>query len=383
MSARCDAARGKNPDAAWCDEASYVNNEEFRSSLLPLISVRNRVLVLTSTMKMQMGNAFNDILEQKRFGDTRVQVVYMDGGLCTRCRERGVVGQCAHMEHYMPRWITIRERNAIRALLRNDKAAYEAEILNSTANAPFWAAFVAEHVDAMFARHVPLRTDTAHTLVMGIDPSNFGASNYAFVTVALHTPRANRPGKAAYAVVSVRAMPRGDADAADEALIEECEWLLTTYPLARLVIVPEHSSSECSRLAQTLTRCVINQREPFDFDRVLIAYAMHHGREDRLPGLVPTSDLKEAMYLRLNKYVRKGAIGVTPQCADRIETALLRREMHAFYIQRIFSHSRWRIKMNSKHGGNDDTVDALMMAVHTADALSEHVPPVVAHNLVG
>lgn len=120
--------RGQGGNYAYIDEIAYIKPKLFYMIVVPLLEVKDTVLVAISTLVDQW-NFFSVLMELKDPKGENVFNVYRQQLVCNRCMDRKNPEKCTHNDHMIPPWKSKRQVETARLIFGDDTGALKSESL--------------------------------------------------------------------------------------------------------------------------------------------------------------------------------------------------------------------------------------------------------------
>jgi hypothetical protein len=181
--AQVSTTKGTGGDIIILEEAAYVDPGFFYETVAPLLIVGNTSLIAISTLLTEI-NFYSRLLRmrEKVTGLPLFSVLSVTLA-CTKCREDGKAGDCAHMLHLVPRWQSGDRHIKLKTVMQDRPDLIESE-LSGLAFDSLQQVFRSVDMEIMFSQTPPawITNDVIHLF---IDPAAGGpGSDYAVVSVA-------------------------------------------------------------------------------------------------------------------------------------------------------------------------------------------------------
>ena len=180
--------KGVSGDVIILEEAAYCDPGLVSEVVVPLLSMQQSVLLCISTI-LDSGNHYSKMMEMvDDYGNAIFESIKITL-VCDDCLKTDHPEKCRHKLASMPRWLSSKKVETVRALLAEDPAMLLRESLGISADGSE-KAFGTEAIEAMIKR-VPKRlvynirepeTNVNHVFV-ACDPSGGGASAFSIASL--------------------------------------------------------------------------------------------------------------------------------------------------------------------------------------------------------
>jgi len=180
--------KGVSGDVIILEEAAYCDPGLVSEVVVPLLSMQSSVLLCISTI-LDSGNHYSKMMEMKdAYGNYIFQSIRITL-VCDDCLKTDHPELCRHKLASMPRWLSSKKVETVRALLSEDPAMLLRESLGISADGSE-KAFHTEAIGHFIKRKAPEipynvrtpETNTSHFFV-AVDPSGGGASAFSVASV--------------------------------------------------------------------------------------------------------------------------------------------------------------------------------------------------------
>lgn len=163
------------------EEASRLDLQVFWEVIIPLLGVKDRVLLGISTPLDQL-NYYSQMVNAKDDqGKPFFNVVQLDLS-CTKCKEAGDIN-CKHRAHLRPPWKTQERHDRTLKLMESQPELQKREVMGSIVDSQN-AVFSAQDVSSMLDRpdEVGEHFYPEHVFT-AVDPTGGGGSDFAMITM--------------------------------------------------------------------------------------------------------------------------------------------------------------------------------------------------------
>jgi hypothetical protein len=182
--ARTQSLKGVGGNIVILEEAAYCDTQVVNEVVLPLLSMRDSVLLCISTL-LESSNHYSRMFTlttpngQPLFETMQISLV------CDACLASDHPEKCTHRAAEMPRWLSSSKMETIKTLLADDPALLMRESMGISAETTT-RAFSEGHVEAFFTRPhmMPSRLEYVYT---SVDPAGGGSSNFAIASIGMMT----------------------------------------------------------------------------------------------------------------------------------------------------------------------------------------------------
>jgi len=180
--------KGVSGDVIILEEAAYCDPGLVSEVVVPLLSMQQSVLLCISTI-LDSGNHYSKMMEMTDdYGHNIFETIKITL-VCDDCLKTDHPEKCRHKLASMPRWLSSKKVETVRALLAEDPAMLLRESLGISADGSE-KAFGTEAIEAMM-RRVPNRlrydvrepTTNVNHVFVACDPSGGGASAFSVASL--------------------------------------------------------------------------------------------------------------------------------------------------------------------------------------------------------
>lgn len=178
-----DGLRGNGGDIVIAEEMAFMKPYTLEAGLAPILQKKDAVLWAISSQEMKQDNFFNALMSEKDtkgeplFDVTRITYV------CDKCAQEKFLTECDHVKVERPHYLDDSSLQVIKALMKNNPALFNAEILGITSDINvrvFPPTTLSEFM--MSPKIEPV--ECPKFMHMYIDPSGGGKNRSAAVTVS-------------------------------------------------------------------------------------------------------------------------------------------------------------------------------------------------------
>ena len=175
-------------DVIILEEAAYCDPGLVSEVVVPLLSMQQSVLLCISTI-LDSGNHYSKMMEMTDAFGAKIFETIQITLVCDDCLKTDHPEKCRHKLASMPRWLSSKKVETVRALLAEDPAMLLRESLGISADGSE-KAFSAKDIESMIARTPPPivynvrepEKNICHAFV-AVDPSGGGASAFSIASI--------------------------------------------------------------------------------------------------------------------------------------------------------------------------------------------------------
>lgn len=164
------------------EEAAYCDPQMIKEVVMPLLSVKESVLLCISTL-LGSSNTYSKMFDMKKpTGEPYFESLQIDM-VCEECRKSDRREKCTHKTSELPRWLGSDNVEMLKVMLADDPVMLLQETMGVNAETTA-RAFKEADVAALIARPLmePPRISHVYTAV---DPAGGGASAFAVCTIGM------------------------------------------------------------------------------------------------------------------------------------------------------------------------------------------------------
>jgi len=317
--------RGTGGDIIWLEEAAFIKEPIIYEVVLPLIAVDTTALIGISTPPKDPNNYYSKLFDLKGLDDKPmfdIIEVQHDPNAST--------------DEISP-WKSSEKIELIQKLYAMRKGDYEREMLGVRTvenDSVFHSEWITTFLD-----HRCIIKSCVKRIYIGIDPNGGGTSKMCAISVALV--------RGVFIVLHITTQPTTNAEDVRQMVIEHIGQVRAQKwcEHSEIVILPENNLGHEASHIQYFTKTLYRVR----------TYYERPGRVG-----VGTTQRRKALYVQnLQAVLSLGQIGLAPHIGE--ETEELGTQLRQF--SRTFRKTG-TCSYSGKDSGNDDTVMALMIAVH-------------------
>ena len=170
------------------EEAAYCEPQLIQEVVVPLLAMRNSVLLCISTLRESTNHYSKFFRMQARDGTPLFRCIQFSL-VCDVCARSEHPERCRHKLHELPHWCSASRVETISNMLGDDPDMFMRETLGITADSTN-RAFEEKQLQAMRSRPRILLRDTA-VIYVAVDPAGGGNSQFAIVSIA-DTPQGDQ-----------------------------------------------------------------------------------------------------------------------------------------------------------------------------------------------
>lgn len=177
--------RGQGGNFAYIDEIAYIKPALFYMIIVPLLEVKDTVLVAISTLVDQW-NFFSVLMELKDPKGENVFNVYRQQLVCNRCMNRKNPERCTHNDHMIPPWKSKRQVETARLIFGDDTGALRSEslgLVGSNNGSVFSAASIKNFKSASMYDYTVAKDTPPKFVFVACDPNANGPDHTALVAL--------------------------------------------------------------------------------------------------------------------------------------------------------------------------------------------------------
>lgn len=170
------------------EEAAYMKHSLFKKTVVPALSVNNRVVLAISTPDDE-NNYYSKLLDAKTPDGKPIFHTIRVGLACQDCVNAGIAHECTHSLTQGPEWQSIRRRQNVAGILADDMDTYARETLGMIVTSSRYA-FQPQWITEWTKRPKHVFSTSVGVIHCSIDPSGGGdQSNWAMVSMAFDAGR--------------------------------------------------------------------------------------------------------------------------------------------------------------------------------------------------
>lgn len=170
------------------EEAAYCDLQLVNEVIVPLLSMRDSVLLCISTLTDEH-NYYTRFMNNRTDSGKPLFNSISFSLVCDACRATDFPEQCTHKLHEMPRWLDSKRVGMIKKILADDPSMFLRETMGLSCDGNT-RAFPETHITGLSQRPRPSvgRLSTTNVFV-AIDPAGGGSSAFAICSLTCNDDR--------------------------------------------------------------------------------------------------------------------------------------------------------------------------------------------------